>query len=507
MQSLLLNFSAEISTALEIFASTSCCYLQDLEMCDSNSVDDIICSLFATHCTCLTSFNIKSSYISDTSFQELVKKNHELRCVNISETRICDVSSLQSLSEKCVFLQILDISFCDFSDLSIYQLATCANLTTLKMWFCTSLTLQTTQHIVLSCPLLTDLNIGGCGNVLVDSFLIYLSRHARSIKHLNLQRLASNRRDPAILNGQISDLGVEALCHGCCKIETLIISANRGISLYSIVECIALFLTRLKTIEFRFMNFIDHNKVFCALGMTFEHFEVFDPVFGTLSGFPRVRERNAPWFRDMLISKLSGMTDLNPVELRLSKLNRVGEDTVDFLLSDKLNVGEVTLVNSHRIKVGQFSGAYINLTKLHLRGFSISDDSLRVFGIYCSTLTEITLVRCTSITDIGITHLINSNRAIENFLCFSCEQVTDASVMHLIQVCFSSLKHFRMTECDTVISTIDRLLSKCTKLTTLQFTHNDISPFESRSRPLQPTVFTSDFRIYRSRRHPKSSIG
>lgn len=114
------------------------------------------------------------------------------------------------------------------------------------------------------------------------------------------------------------------------------------------------------------------------------------------------------------------------------------------------------------------------LQSVKLDGCLITYDGLKTIGNWCVSLRELSLSKCSGVTDEGLSSVVTKHKDIRKLDITCCRKITDVSIAHITNMC-SSLISLRMESCTLVSREAFVLIGqRCHLLEELDLTDNEI---------------------------------
>lgn len=459
-----IHFYSEFSSCMGYqILQAAASHLTYLVLNNSPYVDDCVVSKIADCCHNLTAFNFQKTSISHVSLAKLIDSNKNVKVVECDRTQIADCSVSTALS-ICKDIERLTFSFCrSMPTESINLLGKCESLTTFHLRACCLITLESIQTVVRGCINLTDLDVGYCGHIICDKFLIFISKYAQQIKKLYIDNNPGQ---------QITDVGMLELCNTCKFIESLDISKSSGLTFEGILS-ISFELRNLQRIVFSGLTHLDCNKVFVAFGSMFEPLLVLDTINTVLCGKPRSCERlDIQKLVCIRLAMFPGMST-HEIKFRNQLLTAVIKiitkgSTLKEVLLERNSLANTLTDEIQNLFFGNMS--FHRLEKLHFKGASFGREMIMSAAVYSGNLLGVVFVNLPDLADSFTQAIIYRNQhTLQEFRCIACGMITDVTVQYLIAFCRTTLQILEIRECETTFDSVANVLAKCTRLTELVF--------------------------------------
>lgn len=126
------------------------------------------------------------------------------------------------------------------------------------------------------------------------------------------------------------------------------------------------------------------------------------------------------------------------------------------------------------------------LQSIKLDGCMVTNSGLKALGDCCASLAELSLSKCTGVTDEGLSSFVTKHKQLKKLDITCCRKITDISIAHITRSC-TGLTSLRMESCSLVPKEAFILIGqRCTYLEELDLTDNEID-----DEGLHPFVFFS----------------
>ncbi|XP_076913671.1 F-box/LRR-repeat protein 3-like [Bidens hawaiensis] len=115
-----------------------------------------------------------------------------------------------------------------------------------------------------------------------------------------------------------------------------------------------------------------------------------------------------------------------------------------------------------------------NLQSLRLDGCHVTCSGLKGIGNWCVSLMELSLCKCTGVTDYGLSSIVTKHTELKRLDITCCRKITHAAVSHITKSC-GGLVSLKMESCTLVSSEAFVLIGQyCHFLQELDLTDNDV---------------------------------
>ena len=114
------------------------------------------------------------------------------------------------------------------------------------------------------------------------------------------------------------------------------------------------------------------------------------------------------------------------------------------------------------------------LQSIKLDGCSVTYAGLKSIGNWCTLLRELSLSKCSGVTDEGLSSLVMKHRDLRKLDITCCRKITQVSIAYITKSC-SALTSLKMESCTLVPSEAFVLIGqRCLCLEELDLTDNEI---------------------------------
>ncbi|GMY25618.1 F-box/LRR-repeat protein 3 [Fagus crenata] len=114
------------------------------------------------------------------------------------------------------------------------------------------------------------------------------------------------------------------------------------------------------------------------------------------------------------------------------------------------------------------------LQSIKLDGCPVTCAGLRAIGDWCVSLKELSLSKCSGVTDEGLSYLVTKQKDLKTLDITCCHKITDVSISHITNSC-TDLSSLRMESCTLVPREAFVLIGqRCHSLEELDLTDNEI---------------------------------
>lgn len=114
------------------------------------------------------------------------------------------------------------------------------------------------------------------------------------------------------------------------------------------------------------------------------------------------------------------------------------------------------------------------LQTLKLDGCLVTSAGLKAIGNWCVSLRELSLSKCSGVTDEGLSSLVTKHRDLRKLDITCCRKITYVSIAHITNLC-TSLTSLRMESCTLVPREAFVLIGqRCHSLEEIDITDNEV---------------------------------
>eukprot|EP01018_Ginkgo_biloba_P000376 Gb_39799 [translate_table: standard] len=352
---------------------------------------------------------------------------------------------LQRYSE----LEHLDLSLCpQITDESLGHVARISgnHLLSINLSKLNSFTHLGLARLFENCQSVVELDLSNCTNI-GDAAAVALA-HARNLQSLELVKCK-----------QISDIGLGCIAEGCSKLQSLNLTWCVRITDHG-VELVAAKCKELRNLNLSYLQIT--NKCFASITYLY-HLENL-----ALVGCLDVGD-------DGLACLKNGCKSLQ--RLDISKCHGVSCAGIISLASGSTALHQLTLAYSISITNALLSSFqnFGSLQTIRFDGCLISSTGLECVGKSCGSLRELSLHKCSGVTDGGVSALVACCRELNKLDLSFCRDLTDVAISAIAASC-RYLSCLKMESCYLVT---ERSLSKigdgCPFLKELDLTNSSLN--------------------------------
>ncbi|XP_062203957.1 F-box/LRR-repeat protein 3-like isoform X2 [Phragmites australis] len=210
--------------------TSSCTSLISLKMESCSHVTSGGLQLIGKHCSHLEELDLTDNDLDDEGLKALARcsKLSSLKigiCLRISDEGLSHIGKSGGISDNgvtqiaqgCPMLESINLSYCTgITDRSLMSLSRCANLNTLEIRGCPTVSSSGISEIAVGCRLLSKLDIKKCFEI-NDVGMLYLSQFSHSLRQINLSYCS------------VSDIGLLSLS-SICGLQNMTIVHLAGIT-------------------------------------------------------------------------------------------------------------------------------------------------------------------------------------------------------------------------------------------------------------------------------------
>lgn len=114
------------------------------------------------------------------------------------------------------------------------------------------------------------------------------------------------------------------------------------------------------------------------------------------------------------------------------------------------------------------------LESIKLDGCLVTTSGLKAIGNCCLSLTELSLSKCSGVTDDGLSFFATKHKQLKKLDITCCREITDVSIAHITSSC-PALMSLRMESCTLVPKEAFVLIGQqCHALEELDLTDNEV---------------------------------
>ncbi|KAL8237274.1 hypothetical protein R6Q59_018355 [Mikania micrantha] len=343
-------------------------------------------------------------------------------------------------------------------------------------------------HLDLTlCPRVTDGSLSymsnSCGK---DLKSIDLSR-SKFFTHVGLSNLVSNcvnLVDIDLSNAvHLNDAAAAAIA-SCRSLERLCLARCKSVTDIGI-GCIAVGCSKLKTLNLKWCLGVSDLGV-ALIGVKCKQIRSLDLSHLLISKKCLPSLLKLQYLEDLVLEGCCGINDESLVSLKqgwtsLKTLNMSYCDNITHVGVSSLpsSIGCVQNLNLAYgpIVTSALSESLQKLSKLQsirLDGCHVTYSGLKGIGNWCVSLKELSLSKCTGVTDDGLSSVVTKHTDLKKLDLTCCRKITQASIARITKSCVS-LVSLKMESCTLVPSEAFVLIGQyCHFLQELDLTDNDV---------------------------------
>lgn len=383
------------------------------------------------------------------------KKSFSLVCKSFYATESNHRRTLKPLRQEhlpailCRYPNIdhLDLTLCSrVSDASLSIISNACASTLRSVDFSRSCLFSTSGllGLALNCKNLVEIDLSN-GTELKDSAMAAVAQ-AKNLEKLWLARCKS-----------ITDMGVGCVAVGCRKLKFISLKwclavGDLGVGLIA-VKC--------KHIRYLDLSYLPITNKCLSSILKLDHLEelFLEGCFGIDDNLSVLKHR------------CKSLKSLD-----LSTCQNINHNGLSSLISGAEGLQQLTLAHGSPVTYS-LADCLKKLTLLQsvkLDGCLITYDGLKTIGNWCVSLRELSLSKCSGVTDEGLSSVVTKHKDIRKLDITCCRKITDVSIAHITNMC-SSLISLRMESCTLVSREAFVLIGqRCHLLEELDLTDNEI---------------------------------
>ncbi|KAK9734331.1 hypothetical protein RND81_04G132200 [Saponaria officinalis] len=358
-------------------------------------------------------------------------------------------SHLQSTLKRYAQIETLDLTLCPrITDASLFVIATAPCADTLR-----SVDLSKSRHftaaglaaVVRRCRRLEALDVSNAAE-LRDAAAAAVAE-GRSLERLFLGRCKL-----------ITDIGIGCIAVGCPKLKVVSLKWCLGVGDLG-VGLLAVKCKDLKSLDLSYLPIT--SKCLPAI-LKLQHLEelVLEGCFGIDDDSLATLKQES---KSLKILDMSSIQNVSHVGLS-SLTNGIG------------CLQQLTLAygSSVTLDLARSLQRLSKLQSIKLDGCAITCSGLQAIGNGCVSLRELSLSKCTGVTDDGLSSIVRKHQELEKLDITCCRKITYVSIAHVANSC-TSLTSLRMESCTLVPREAFVLIGRrCHLLEELDLTDNEI---------------------------------
>lgn len=162
--------------------------------------------------------------------------------------------------------------------------------------------------------------------------------------------------------------------------------------------------------------------------------------------------------------------------LDMSKCLHISDVGLSSIVNSAVNLRQLILTYSFPVTQCLTSSLHklAKLETLKFDGCQITTSGLLALGSSCISLKELSLSKCSSVTDEGLSFVVTKHKGLTKLDITCCRKITDISIASITNSC-TSLISLRMESCNLVSKHAFRLIGEhCPHLEEVDLTDNDL---------------------------------
>ncbi|XP_062094929.1 F-box/LRR-repeat protein 3 isoform X2 [Humulus lupulus] len=301
-------------------------------------------------------------------------------------------------------------------------------------------------NLVLSCENLVEIDLSNVTE-LRDSGAAAVAQ-AKNLERLWLARCKL-----------ITDLGVGCIAVGCRKLKLISLKWCVGVGDFG-VGLIAVKCKEIRSLDLSFLPITDECLP-SILKLQYLEDLVLEGCFGIDDSSLEVLKCSCKSLKKLDMSSCQNITHVG-----LSSLMSVaGENLEELTLSYVSPVTHVLADSLRKLPM---------LQSVKLDGCRVTCAGLKAIGNWCVSLRELSLSKCSDVTDDGLSSLVIKHRDLQKLDITCCRRITYVSIAHITNSC-SALTSLKMESCALVSREAFVLIGqRCHFLEELDLTDNEI---------------------------------
>ncbi|XVE76636.1 hypothetical protein DITRI_Ditri12bG0189400 [Diplodiscus trichospermus] len=386
----------------------------------------------------------------------LDKKSFSLVCKSFYATESKHRRFLKPLRQQhlpailCRYPNIihLDLTLCSrLSDTSLSIISNACASTLRSIDFSRSRLFSTSGllGLALNCKNLVEIDLSNCTE-LKDSALAAVTE-AKNLEKLLLGRCKS-----------ITDIGLGCVAVGCRKLKFICLKWCLGVGDLGV----GLLAVKCKDIRYLDLSYMPVTNKCLSSIFKLKHLEelVLEGCFGIDD--------------DGLVVLKQECKSLKSLDM--STCQNISHNGLSFLISGAEGLQQLTLAHGSPVtsSLADCLKKLSLLQSVKLDGCLITYDGLKTIGNWSASLRELSLSKCSGVTDEGISSVVTKHKALRKLDITCCRKITDVSVAHITNSC-KFLTSLKMESCTLVSREAFVLIGhRCHLLEELDVTDNEI---------------------------------
>ncbi|XP_059428263.1 F-box/LRR-repeat protein 3 isoform X1 [Corylus avellana] len=255
----------------------------------------------------------------------------------------------------------------------------------------------------------------------------------------------------------VTDMGVGCIAVGCRKLKLLSLKWCVGVGDLG-VGLVAVKCKDIRTLDLSYLPITD-KCLPSILNLQYLEDLVLEGCFGIDDNSLAVLKHGCKSLKKLDMSSCQNVTHVGLSSVFsctrcLEQLTLAYGSSVTFDLADSLN----------KLRM---------LQSIKLDGCSVTCAGLRAIGDWCGSLRELSLSKCSGVTDGGLSYLVIKQKDLRKLDITCCRKITDVSISHIANSC-TALSSLKMELCTLVPREAFVLIGRCHSLEELDLTDNEI---------------------------------
>ncbi|KAG0473725.1 hypothetical protein HPP92_015582 [Vanilla planifolia] len=300
------------------------------------------------------------------------------------------------------------------------------------------------NSLVSKCESLVEINLSN-GVDLDDAAAAAIGR-ARNLERLWMGRCKL-----------VTDMGIGCIAVGCPKLKLLCLKWCLGLTDLGI---------ELVAVKCREVQILDLSYTMVSRKSL--------PAILQLPNLEKLSLVGCPGLDDEGLSALKqGCKSLKILDM--SNCQHVSDNGLSYVVNGAVSLRELVLAYYSPVSHSACSLQKLDkLEKVKLDGCQVSTRVLMALGLSCSPLKELSLSKCSGVTDEGLVSIVTKHKGLVKLDITCCRKITDISICSIASSC-TSLTSLRMESCSLVSKNAFRLIGEqCRLLEELDLTDNDL---------------------------------
>ncbi|KAK4759391.1 hypothetical protein SAY87_022522 [Trapa incisa] len=256
----------------------------------------------------------------------------------------------------------------------------------------------------------------------------------------------------------ITDMGIGCIAVGCRRLKLLSLKwclgvGDLGVGLVAVKCC------ELRTLDLSYLP-ISNKCLPSILKLPYLEDLVLEGCFGIDD--------------DSLSTLKHGCKSLKALDI--SSCQNISHLGLSSIVSSIEGLQQLTLAHGSPV-TAPLAASLKKLVMLHsikLDGCSVTCSGLKAIGSYCVSLGELSLSKCSGVTDEAFSFLVTRQKQLKKLDITCCRQITDISLAHITSSC-TGLTSLKMESCSQVLKEAFVLIGqRCHFLEELDLTDNEV---------------------------------